>query len=264
VRADTPAPEDEMSAPKGTRPRQGQLTARSSTYLTALEGPEILAYGASELRFTGLLRNIRDSFSIKPRYRRIAVVADNPENAAWNDGTAISTEVNFCQDMDLSSLGSYMFVQVALGAAATSGSGGEGLAMFQAWVDTTAEIVVRQTVTLQPVLNTSQVGIIPLGKPFPAFGLTGVMIAVAARGVTGSPTMNFLTRTFSGDPTRPGAWDTGSPLLGSNKTFSTTNEDYNSGNLAFAPTDVAYAQLAAKIPDVNATGTFDIIIAAKY
>ncbi len=131
-------------------------------------------------------------------------------------------------------------------------------------MDSQAEIVGRQTLILQPNLNTSQNGIIPLGKPFPAFGLSGIMIAVAARGVAGSPTMNFLSRTAIADPSRPGAWDTGSPLLGGTKTFSSVTEDYNTGNLIFAPTDVAYAQLAAKIPAVDATGTFEIIIAAKY
>jgi hypothetical protein len=201
----------EMSAPKGTKPVQGQCIARGSTYLTVLEGPVILAYGAAECRFSGFARNIRGNMAVKPRYRRIAVVPDSPENEAPVEGTAVTAEGTFCQDMDLSGLGSYMFIQVGLGGAVTSGSAGECLGMFQAWTDTPAEIVVRQTITVQPDLNSSQTAIIALGRPFPAFGLTGVMIGVAARGVAGSPTMNFLTRTFQADPSRPSAWDTGSP-----------------------------------------------------
>ena len=76
--------------------------------------------------------------------------------------------------------------------------------------------------------------------------------------------MNFVARTFKGDPGVPGAWDTASPLLGTDKTFSTTTEDYNTGNLAYAPADVAYAQIGVKVPAVDAFGTFDVIVAAKY
>jgi hypothetical protein len=148
-----------------------------------------------------------------------------------------------------------------------SGTGGEGFGYFQAWTDSEARIVARQTIQQEPDINSSKTAYIPLGAPFPAFGLSGVMIAISARGYSGSPTMNFVTRTFTGDPSLPLAWNTGTPLLGTDKTFSNSDgfEDYNTGNLAFAPADVAFAQIGVKSPAAaDGIGTFDIIVAAKY
>jgi len=90
------------------------------------------------------------------------------------------------------------------------------------------------------------------------------MIAVAARSVASSPTINFVGRTYKGDPTVPSVWDTVNPLLAADKTFSASVEDFNTGNLPYAPNDVAYAQIGMKVLAEDAFGTFDMIVAAKY
>lgn len=123
--------------------------------------------------------------------------------------------------------------------------------------------MAKQTLQQEPDINSTKTALIPLGAPFPAFGLTGIMIGVAARGVAGSPTMNFVARTFTGDPSLPSTW--GSNLLGADKTFASTNEDYNTGHLSFTPGDVALAQIGVKLPSAaDGIGTYDIVVAARY
>jgi hypothetical protein len=251
-----------MGAPQGSKPVQGQFDARGTTYLTAAQGPLLLAYGETECRVTGYLRGIAGNFAVKPRYRKFAVRASNP-GTAWTEGTAVTTEVNFSEDFSLASLGAYMFVQPGLGAAVTSGSAGEGFAMMQGWTDTVARIVARQTYDLNPDINSAQSAIIPIGVPFPAFQLSGVMVGIASRSLTASVAMDIVTRTCKGDPEDFSAWDT-TGLIGTDHTFGTTAEDYNTGNLAFAPADVAFAQIGLYIPSVSANGSFDVIVAAKY
>src|SRR5262245_36365006 len=97
-------------APQGSKPVQGQCEARGTTYLTALEGPLLLAYGSTECRVTGYLRAIAGNFAVKPRYRKYAVRATNP-GTAWTEGTAVTTETAYSEDFSLASLGAYMFVQ---------------------------------------------------------------------------------------------------------------------------------------------------------
>lgn len=175
----------------------------------------------------------------------------------------MTTETPFAQDFSLASLGAFMWIQPALGCAATSGTGAEAFGSFQTWLDSTGAIVAKQTIELSPDVNATKTAFRVLGKPFPALGLTGVMIAVAARGVSGSPTMNFVTRTFTGDPSTPSAW--GTPLLGTDKTYASLNEDYNTGNLAVTPGTVSLVQLGLKLPaTTDGYGRFDIMVAAKY
>jgi hypothetical protein len=220
-----------------------------------------LAYGATALTFAGYAPQLRGNMALTPRYRKFSVRPDSPEDAAWTDGTAVTTTTPYFQSFNISALGSFMFVQPAL-AAASSTSNGEAFSVWQAFTDSVAQIVVRQAVQLQPDLNTSQTAYIPLGKPFPALGLSGVMLAIAARGCSGSPGVNVVARTYTGDPSNPSAW--GSNLMAGDKTFSSTNEDYNTGNLVYAPTSVAWAELGLKVPAGSFYGSFDIVAAAKY
>jgi hypothetical protein len=251
-----------MSAPKGTKFILREASAYGTNYTTVSTGPMILAYGGGTLRISGYVRNIRGSFAIKPRYRRFAVRAENPEDEAWTEGTAVTANGQFSEDFSLASLGAYFWIQPAIGGAITTGNGGDGLVGWQAWIKGNGMLIAKQTVVLNPDINTSQTAYIPLGVPFPALGLGGVMAAVAARGISGSPTINFVGRTFEGDVSLPSTW--GANLLGTDKTLSTTNEDYNTGDLTYAPTDTGWAQIGLKVPMVNAYGTLDILIAAKY
>lgn len=250
-----------MATPRGTKPVKGQVQARGTAALTVQDGPVLVGYGATTLMISGYAPSLRGNLALTPRYRRCAVRVDNPEDAAWQDGTAVSTTTPFSQAFNLSGLGSFLYVQPAIGGSSST-SNGEGFVVWQAWTDSTAQIVARQTVQLLPDINTSQTAIIPLGKPFPALGLSGVMVAVEARECVGSPQINFAGRTFIGDPTQPGTW--GASLLGSEKVLSSLNEDYNTGNMAWAPTGAAWAQLALKVPAGNFYGTLDITVASKY
>jgi hypothetical protein len=251
-----------MSAPKGTKAILQQLTAYGTNYTTASTGPMILAYGGGTLRISGFVKNIRNSFAIKPRLRRFAVRAEDPANEAWTDGAEVSANGQFSEDFSLASLGAYMWIQPAIAVAVTTGNGGDGLVGWQAWVKGNGMLIAKQTVILSPNINTSQTAYIPLGVPFPALGLGGVMAAVTARGCSGSPQINFVGRTFEGDVSLPTSW--GADLLGSNKTFSSTNDDYNTNDMTYAPTDTGWAQIGLKVPAVDAYGTLDILIAAKY
>lgn len=253
-----------MALSYGTRPVRGQMVALNGTYATGLSGPVVLAYGASTVRISGFFRNRRGNFGGKPRYRKFAVRADDPENAAFTEGTAVVDDLPFAQDFSLAGLGAFLWLQPLHACAITSGAvAAEALGSLQAWTDSTARIVAQQRVQAEPSTNTGKSVHLALGRPFPALGVSGVMIAVAARGVFGSPTMNFVGRTFTGDPTLPSAWDT-TGLLGTDKTFATTNEDYNTGNLAYAPIGVAMAQIGLRMPAVDAYGEFDVTVAVKY
>lgn len=248
--------------PKGTSFEVVQLSADGTTYTTKRTGKAILAYGADTLRISGYLRNVRDNFAIKPRYRKCPVRPESPEVAAWNDGTAVVSQTEFSEDLSLASLGSFMWIQPAIAGAVTSGAGGDGLVGWQSFTKGNGALVARQTVLLSPTINATKTGYVPLGNSFPALGLQGVMVAVAARGCSASPQINFSTRTFEGDRSMPSAW--GANLLGTNKTLSSTNEDYNTGDLVYAPTDVGFAQIGLVLPAVDAYGTLDIIVAARY
>jgi hypothetical protein len=148
-----------MAAPTGTKPIQGQMSARGTTVLSCLEGPIMLAYGSSELRFTGVIRNVVGSFRATPRYRKFAVRPEAPEEASITNGTNITTsDTSFSQDLSLSGLGSYMFIQPIMGGsvAPSSGDAGEALGYWQAWTDTEARIVARQTIEQQSDVNSTK------------------------------------------------------------------------------------------------------------
>ena len=52
--------------------------------------------------------------------------------------------------------------------------------------------------------------------------------------------------------------------MSSAKTFSSTNEDWNSGDLGFAPSNVGWAQIGLYLPEANANGELRVIVAIKY
>jgi hypothetical protein len=129
-----------------------------------------------------------------------------------------------------------MFLQPALGVAATDDGDAEGYCMMQAWTDSSTRIVVRQRYELMPTINGSQNAIVPLGVPFPALGLNGVMIGIASRSLTASVALGIVTRTSKADPEDMGTWDT-TGLIGTDKSFGATAEDWNSGVNARCPGD---------------------------
>lgn len=251
-----------MGEPKGSKLIMGQITARGTSPLTTLSGPVMLAYGATEARITGVLRQAIGGFQGLPRIRLFATRPQVP--GTWTPGTALSpdSDGSFSQDFSLASLGSNLFLQISMGGQVSSGAAGEAFTSFHVWTDSEARIVGRQRVELSNEVNATKTGYVVIGAPFPAFGLSGVMIAVIARGVTASQSVNFVTRTFKGDRTIPSSW--GSDLLGSDKSFSAGNEDYNTGHLAWTPADVAYGQIGLKVAAADSSGCYDIIVAARY
>jgi len=240
------------------------MTARGTAVLTGLLGQATLMYGASSMLISGVPSTLINNMAVTPRIRKIAVRVEVPDGT-WTDGTAVTTALTqFAQTFALPTSGAasqFMFVQPALGGSSST-SNGEGHAFFQAWTNSTAQIVARQTVQIEPDINATQVDFIPLGKPFAALGATGVMAAISARGCVGSPAINFAMRTFTGDPTIASTW--GASLLGVDKTFSSTTEDYNSGDMAISPGTVGWAQIGLKVPSGSYYGTLDIILAVKY
>jgi len=120
-----------MGMARSSKPVKGQMTARGHDYLTSLEGPVMLAYGANRLRITGFLSNLRGNFGAKPRYRKFALRPDAPQDAAFTEGDSITTESQFSQDFSLTDLGAFMWIQPLLGSAVTKWScWGRGFRLF--------------------------------------------------------------------------------------------------------------------------------------
>lgn len=187
-----------MATPRPSKRVQGQVEARGAAVLTVQEGPLLLGYGATSMVVSGFAPTLRNNMALTPRYRRIAVRPEAPEDAAWNDGSAVATTTPFTQAFSLAGLGAFMFVQPAMGGSSST-SNGEGFSVWTAFTNSTAQIVVRQTVQLQPDLNAGGVAFIPLGRPFPSLDLSGVMVAAPSSARTtavSSKTMPFDLSAF--------------------------------------------------------------------
>lgn len=250
-----------MSDPKISRPIQGQIVAVSSDYVTCLEGPVMLAYGATTLRLAGVLRQFVGSPGVKTRYRAFTVRPNNP-STGWTDGSAHTTaDVPFVDDHDISSLGSYMWIQPAVAGAAVTGSSAECFGSFGGFLNGSSKIVAHETVQIDPTVNSGSTAIYPIGTPFITLGANGVMVAAVVGGVSGTYTFNLVGRTFTASRDLPSAWS--SDLLGSDASF-TANGEYNSGGLTPSLGNTALAQLGLKVTSTTATATMEIFVAASY
>ncbi|MEQ1503850.1 MAG: hypothetical protein ABMB14_16535 [Myxococcota bacterium] len=249
-----------MSASKGTKWIQGQMTPTNATYTTMLLGPVMLAYGSDTLRVTGMLRALAGSFGAKVRYRTFTARVEEPD--AWVDSATVrSAAGEFSEDFSLAAIGSKLWIQPALAGATTAGAAGaEAFAAFQGWTKSNGVALATQTFEIEPDVNATQNSYLTVGKRIPALGLTGLMFAAVVRGVGGTLKWNVASRLVQADPAYPGAWV---DLLGVDAQ-ATGNTSWNSGNLAITPGVNATIETALKIPANNARGTITLIVAGKY
>lgn len=250
-----------MGMPKATKPRQKTVSSASAGYSTVLEGPIMLAYGASNLMIAGFFRALSGPFKGKVRYRTFKARKENPD--AWVDfGTDKVAAGQFVEAQSLAAITGKMWIQAGIAAASsTAGTVGEAEAYFQAFTEDKGQVIAARTYDIEPDLNATKSGIYPLGDPFPSAGLTGIMVAGSILGVNGTLKLNFTYREFTSDPKLPGAWSTS--LL--TDASITTDQDYNSLNMPITPgAATSLVQVGVVIPANDARANLDLVLAAKY
>ena len=236
----------------------GQITGDTSGYKPAFVGPWMLKYGASYLDTTLELRALEALLGAKITWRTADVLTSMPN--AWETPlTARTANGVYTETVDLSGETDNLWVQPMVLTALTSGTTPKG-ATSRLWasLQDAGWVVARQRLVLPP---SSSDMVLPIGKPFPCAGATGLMFGLVIRGVSGTivaPTT--MWRSFdSGDPDTPNAWAaltagsdvTADGLVNVVDAITTTNKL------------MAQAGLKYSTSGTNPYATVDVIVAAK-
>lgn len=237
---------------------KGQVTASANNLVTALVLPPVLAYGSDVLRMTAYLRAVTGAFGGEFRYRTYTANPNTP--GSWTSGSTPLTASNeYGEDLSLAAIGAKLWVQGALAVKATTGAA-EAFACVQGFTRSNGELLVSETLQVEPDVNASNVSYYPVGGLAPALGLTGLMFGLVLSGVGGTFTWNVAWREIKADEANPGAW---TDLLGTAAT-ATGNSEWNSGNLPVTPSTTGRVQFALKVVATNARATVKVFVAGKY
>ncbi|MEQ1564379.1 MAG: hypothetical protein ABMA64_01990 [Myxococcota bacterium] len=207
---------------------------------------------------TAYLRALQGAFGGEFRYRTYAANPTQP--GPWQSGAAVlNAATEYGEDLSLASIGAKLWVQGALAVKSTTGVA-EAFACIQGYTRGNGKLVVSDKVQLEPDVNASNVSYYPLGSPFAAFGLNGLMFGAVLSGVGGTFTWNVAWREIKADADNPGAW---TDLLGASATAG-GNGEWNSGNLVVAPGVNGLIEVALKVVATNARATVQMYVAGKY
>ena len=252
-----------------TKGTQQTTSAVSTTFLSMIEQPLMLAYGASNLIITGWSRQRVNLFQVKTAYRTFVANPSRPNGwtavgAAINP-SATATGGEFCESKTISGLSGVMWIQGAIFGGLSGGAPGEAETFVRCVIETQARVVAAKMFQIEPDVNTNKIAVIPFGPPVPSLGLTGAMVAGTITGVNGTAKLNFCSREFTGDASSPGAWSAG--LLQAGDANITADGDYNSGDMTITPSVTplkSLLQLGLMVPANDARATLDFTLAVKY
>ena len=220
--------------------------------------PWMLLFGGASL-VTGLdVRALEANGGVRVGWRTADVLGELPN--AWQTlGTQRTTNDKFLETFDVSAQTSSLLVQAAVFAGLTTGTTPKG-AFTRLWasVKGAGMVVARQTVELVP---SSTAVSVPLGAPFPAAGITGLMAAITFYGVQGTIVApSFVWRPFTlGDPRFPGSWST--ITTGSNITADGVLN--TSGSITTTSALMAQAGLQYSTSGTTPNGIAEVVVAAK-
>lgn len=250
-------------------PRSTQLTAVSTTRVTGMTSPWLLAAGAVTGRLWAELAQLSGNLTLTPQVRFAAVSTDQPE--AWATfGSTLTTNEQKASDSTLTGMVDKLWVQFALGKQSTSV--GEGVVSLQPSVVGNGAVVGARRIELAAnVLNASASGVWEVGKPFPAVGLTGLMFGFVFSGIgsVGALTGSAVARLYKGDASDPstqwGAPTGGSPGASFSIAASTTVSRLNTGTMT-PPSTSGYSlcQAGVAFNGANPQASVAVLVAAIY
>ncbi len=251
-----------MASKTSSRGRADLVATTNAGYTCGMKSEWLLLYPAGNVRswleLTATTVNFRGRF----RYRTAAVTTRRPD--AWTDaGTVQSGDGQWVEDFNIASAtAGKLWIQFAVGVATPlSGQFGEAFARMQGYLDGHAALLVAATVQVEPDVNAGQNSVVPLGQPFRAFGLGGVMAGFIVNGLAGSVVYDMVIRYYDGDSLTPGAWI----ALPSASWTITADEVRNSGDQAVTPGTKTRAQLGLKIgAGTNPRATISVVAAGRY
>ena len=248
---------ESMSSPQPIANINGNLLADASgSFKMRMVGPWMLAAGASDLQ-TGLdIQAIEAEFQARVRWRTADVDTNFP-NAWQNDGTVRSADGGYQQSFDISAEQA-LWVQPGVATKLNTGSNPETMPV-RLWATAIGGgfIVGRQRIHIEQ--DASGV-VVPIGNPFAAAGVTGLMWGLIYSGMEGNVTSPTpVWRPYkTGDLTSPEAWESGTAgsTVGTdqrvNMVMNTTTSDQFMMQAGFKYSSSSTQQ-----------GTIDILIAAK-
>ncbi|MCB9683671.1 MAG: hypothetical protein H6735_01360 [Alphaproteobacteria bacterium] len=237
---------------------EGQVLARANGDVMQFATPWMLLYGGSSL-VTGLdVRAAEANAGLRVGWRTADILGERPN--AWQTlGTQRTANNEYLESFDVSAETSSLLVQAAVFAGLTTGTTPKG-AFARLWAAQKdgGMVVARQRVELLPSSTTVS---IPIGAPFSAVGVTGLMAAIVFYGVQGTiVSPSFVWRPYTiGDNRFPGTWST--ITTGSN----ITGDGLLNTSGAITTTSALMAQAGFQYSTSGSTpnGVADVIIAAK-
>jgi hypothetical protein len=240
--------------PRMTPKVTDQLEAENTSYTTKMVSKWMLAYGigTTGYRILDEIRAIDGNYRQKVQFRCAAVTPDLPD--AWTLSANVHSN-NGVVTEDFTPTASKMWIQAGISASVSSAVG-EALVSLQASGKSNAEVVATGGFQVEPDLNSTTTAYYPIGEPFPAVGLAGLMYGVVVTGVNGTLTFRPAYRAVD-RADDPGAWTD----LASDET-TTVNERYNSGDCTLTVTNMM-VQAGIKVTTA-ARGTFSVLVAARY
>ena len=237
---------------------EDQVEVDSTSAVTLLKSPWMLACGTTSLFAAMELRGISGSFNGQLRIRYASVSTQRP--GAWGTATTPKTTNDVHPEpFDTSATTNQLWVQVGMAGYATAGVA-ECFARLQAAAQGNGMILAQQTVEVNPDTNVGQYQYVALGNPFAQVGITKLMYAVVFSGVSGTITHRPVYRQFKGNLDLPEAWVD----LGTTDQTQSTDGDVNSGHVAVTPTSgYLFGQPGIKYQG-TARGTLKIVVAGIF
>lgn len=232
---------------------QAKVTSKIQTSLDL--GPWMLLYGGGTARTMLQIGQLDGHFRTRIRYRMAAVRTDKP--GAWQTGGALQTSNGTYVEDLTPTVGTNLWIQFGLaGSTPNDAEAGEALVEYALNLQDKGGLVAAGVVQAIPLPSAAS---IPVGQPFSANNLAGVMAGFDITGVTGTLDYALLIRYFDGDPNEPGAWT----VLDS-QTGQTADTLYNTGDKATTPGTKLLAQLGVRFGGTNPVATIRVVAAARY
>ena len=216
--------------------RRRQVVVNSQTISTGYTTPWLLMSGGGTLRLAGYLTNVTTNLRAKVGWRKAVVRTDvlGSGASAWTDSSTVlnngagTADIDFCEDFDLSTGTSSMWVQGRLGVYGNAAGLLELYGNINGEMRTKSVLVAARTFNLEPSINTGEVGYLPCCPPHGALGLSAYAFAFIVDGLNGgSFAYGAGARTFKYDNITPNTWESLSTY-----TSVSAAENRYSGNLS--------------------------------
>ncbi len=249
-----------MSKPPSTVKVRRQVEASASTFRTKICTPwSLVVCDGSPVRVLDELEGLTANYQHKVGFRTATADPSFPDS--WQLSANVRS-ANGINTEDFSPSVNKIWIQFCIAAAASSGTG-EALASVQGMLSPHDFLVGTRRIEANPDVNAGENDVYRIGRKFPAFMLSKVMLAVIYTGSSsGTPTVNYVPAVrYYNRYEDAGTWSTANfapsgPV--------TANERRNFlPTVALTPGPNLWAEVGLSISTAT-RGTFRVIAMAKY